>query len=363
VTGAGALEILRRCRRSAGDLRKVFLALYGLLLWIPAALLVLALGRASLGGSLGEEAAASFLRPVQAALGFLRDGFAAGAWASMLGVLLGWLVAAMASQSFFGLAITRMAAVELALGRRAEVSEAIRFARRHWHWSFLTPFSLLLGTVLLLVLAALVVSLGRAADWLILLVVPAALVAVLGAVVLILGFVAGGILAAPAIATEWSDAFDAIARVYGYSFTHFYRVVLYRAGAALVWLGAVATRGMRAVLVLGLFYVVLLAGLGRARTHELLDAVLLEQPKALPFPQTVAGWTVLACAAAFLTLVVARLVVFRRVLHQAIYLQLRLRIDQVPFDSIDGYRPDDSCYDPTAQGFELVEVEGELLAE
>ena len=80
MTGAGALEILRRCRRSAGDLRKVFLALYGLLLWVPAALLVLALGRASLGGSLGEEAAASFLRPVQAALGFLRDGFAAGAW-------------------------------------------------------------------------------------------------------------------------------------------------------------------------------------------------------------------------------------------------------------------------------------------
>ena len=77
-------------------------------------------------------------------------------------------------------------------------------------------------------------SLGRAADWLIVLVVPAALVGVLGAVVLILGFAAGGILAAPAIATEWSDAFDAISRVYGYSFTHFYRVFLYRTGAALV---------------------------------------------------------------------------------------------------------------------------------
>ena len=50
-------------------------------------------------------------------------------------------------------------------------------------------------------------------------------------------------------------------------------------------------------------------------------------------------------------------------LRQAIYLLLRLRVDKVPLDNIDGYRPDDSDYDPTAQGFELVEVEEEIPAE
>ena len=39
---------------------------------------------------------------------------------------------------------------------------------------------------------------------------------------------------------------------------------------------------------------------------------------------------------------------------------LRLRVDRVPMDNIDGYRPDDSDYDPTAQGFELLEVEEEI---
>ena len=174
---------------------------------------------------------------------------------------------------------------------------------------------------------------------------------------------AGGILAWPAISTEWSDAFDAVTRVYGYSFAHAYRLLMYRTGALLAFFGAVASRGLRALLVLCGFYVVLRVGLGADKTQVLLDTVLLEPPQGLPLPETLAGWTLLACASVYFTLLVARLLVFRLVLHQSIYLLLRLRMDKVPLDNIDGYRPDDSDFDPTAQGFELVEVEEELSAE
>ena len=75
------------------------------------------------------------------------------------------------------------------------------------------------------------------------------------------------------------------------------------------------------------------------------------------------AWSAIRSAssvAVFLTLQLARLVVLRTALYQAMYLLLRRHIDRVPMDSIDGYRPDDSAFDPTAQGFVLSEVEEEL---
>ena len=133
--------------------------------------------------------------------------------------------------------------------------------------------------------------------------------------------------------------------------------------AFVVFTGAVLTRAFRALVVVGSFYLVLRIGLGAEKTGQLLDIVLLEPPQGLPLPQTLAGWALLLCAAIFLTITVARLLVFRLILQQLIYLLLRMRIDKVPLDNIDGYRPDDSDYDPTAQGFELVEVEEELPTE
>jgi len=357
------LEVLRRARQSAGDQRKIFLALYGLLLLTPLALLVVAAGRAALLGGLMDQVRVTFLRPFLAAGELFTEAFRAGAWGLLAAVVLGIWIAAMLVGSFFGLAVTRMAAVELTCERRAETGEALRFARRHWHWAFLTPGGLLLGALLLLALAAGVLALGRISELLLVAAAPAAFVLSLTAVILLIGLLAGGILAWPTIATEWSDAFDAITRVYGYSFAHSYRVLAYRVAAGFAMLGAVCTRGFRTALVLGAFYVALIVGFGREATASLLDNVLLEPPQGLPFPQTVAGWTLLACVAVFLTMLVARLLVFSVVLRQAIYLLLRLRIDKVPFDNIDGYRPDDSAYDPTAQGFELVEVEEEIPAE
>ncbi|MHC4164934.1 MAG: hypothetical protein ACYSUM_22700, partial [Planctomycetota bacterium] len=294
---------------------------------------------------------------------FFSGAFAAGRWGLMATVLLSSWVTWMVVGSFFGLAVTRMAAIELTCDRRAEVREAVRFARGRWHWAFLTPSCLLFGAVLLIAAAAGVMMLGRISGALLIVAAPAAFVLAITAVILLLGLLAGGILAWPTIATEWSDAFDAVTRVYGYSFTHSYRVLVYRVGAGLTLLGAVITRGFRAVLVLLGFYVALLVGFGREQTTALLNAVLLEPAQGLPFPQTVAGWTLVTCVAIFLTFLLARLLVYRLVMRQAVYLLLRLKIDKVPFDNIDGYRPDDSAYDPTAQGFELMEVEEEVVAE
>ena len=357
------LELLRSARRAAWDQRKVFLALYGLLLLVPLALCIVALGRWALFDGLGTELQVTFLRPIAATTDFFQGAFATGSWGLMGAVLLGIWVVSMLVGSFFGLAVTRMAAIELTCERRADVGEALRFARSHWHWGFLTPAGLLFGALLLVGLAAAALTLGRVSEFLLVVAAPVAFVLVVTAVILLVGLLAGGMLAWPTIATEWSDAFDAITRVYGYSFAHSYRVLLYRAGAGIALLGAVCTRGLRAALVLAGFYLALLVGFGQQRTADLLNAVLLEPAQGLPFPQTVAGWTLLACGAVFLTLLLARLLVFHLVLRQVIYLLLRHRIDKVPLNSIDGYRPDDSAYDPTAQGFELVEVEEEIRAE
>lgn len=357
------LELLRKIQRSAGDQRKIFLALYGILLFVPLCLLVVAAGRSALGGALGAEVEAVFLRPVAATLGFFSAAFEAGRWGLMALVLLAFWVGALAAGSFFGLAITRMAAIELTCERRAEVKEALSFARQHFLWAFLTPAGLLLAAILLLGLAALAFSLGRVSEVLLVVAAPVALVLSLAAVVLVVGLVAGGVLAWPTIATEWSDAFDAITRVYGYSFSHSHRVLLYRVGAGLVLAGATLARGIRAAFALLCLYLAFVVGFGLERSKELVDAVLREPASGSPFPRTVAAWTLVACVAVLLTLAVARLAVYRIVLQQAVYLLLRLRIDRVPLATIDGYRPDDSAYDPIAQGFELVEVEEEIPTE
>ncbi len=372
------LDLLRSARHAAADRRKLFLALYGLLLFLPLALLVLACGRTALHGDLAGEISETFVRPVQATGEFFKTAFHDGRGLLMALVLLGiWLVGRL-MHSFFGLAVMRMLAVEITSGRRAEVKEAIRFARGHWFWGFITPASLLFASLLMLGFAVFLVWLAMTISELFLVLAsPAALVLVLGAAFMLVGLWGGGILAGPTVATEWSDAFDAITRVYGYGFTHTYRLFLYRTAGRLVLLGAAVARALRAGLVFLLLYGVLLLGLGTDGARELIDATLLEQPQGVgedpsaaaeahplrALPQTAASWTLLFCAAAYVTAVFARLLVFRLALCQVTYLLLRRHIDKVPLDNIDGYRPDDSAYDPTAQGFELVEVEEEISAE
>jgi hypothetical protein len=357
------LELLRRVRRCSTDQRKTLLALYGLLLLLPLALLVVACGRAALFGGIGDQVVATFLRPVQATGEFFFGAWQQGAWAIVGGVIVGIWVAGLLVGSFFGMAVTRMVAVELTCDRRSDLKEALDFARHHWHWGFLTPAGLLFGALVLVGIAAGLFAVGGLIEIFLVLAAPASLLVVIGAVILVIGLFAGGILAWPTIATEWSDAFDAITRVYGYSFTHAPRVMAYRLGVIVLLAAAVVMRAVRAAVVLALLAVALRVGLGTEMAGNLIDAMMLEPPQGLPLPQTLAGWALAACVAVFLSLQVARLAVLRSALYQAMYLLLRRHIDRVPMDSIDGYRPDDSAFDPTAQGFVLSEVEEELRTE
>jgi len=357
------LELLRRVRRCATDQRKTLLSLYGMLLVLPLSLFVVALGRTVLFGGILDQLAASFLRPVQAAGELFVGAWQSGAWAVVGGVAMGIWVMGLLVGSFFGMAVTRMVAVELTCDRRSDIKEALDFALHHWHWGFFTPAGLMFGAITLVAMAAGLFAVGRVLEIFLVLAAPAALLLVIGAVILIVGLLAGGILAWPTIATEWSDAFDAITRVYGYSFTHAPRVMAYRIGVLLMLTAAVIMRGVRAGVVLGLLALALRVGLGHEIAGNLIDAMMLEPPQGLPLPQTLASWVLAACVAVFLSLQLARLAVLRSALYQAMYLLLRRHIDRVPMDNIDGYRPDDSAFDPTAQGFVLSEVEEELRAE
>jgi hypothetical protein len=357
------LEVLRRVRRCATDQRKTLLALYGFLLVLPLALVVIACGRTAIFGGFGEQLAATFLRPTQAAADLFFGAWQAGRWAVIGAVMLGIWVAAFLVGSFFGMAVTRMVAVELTCDRRSDIKEALAFARQHWYWGFLTPAGLLFGAVLLVGIAAGLFALGQLAHLALVVAAPIALLLVIGAVILVFGLLAGGILAWPTIATEWSDAFDAITRVYGYSFAHAPRVAAYRLGVLLLMTGATILRAFRAAVVLGLLGLALRIGLGVEGAKNLIDSMLLEPPQGLPLPQTLASWTLAVCVAVFLSLQVARLAVLRSALYQAMYLLLRRHIDRVPMNNIDGYRPDDSDFDPTAQGFVLTEVEEGMRSE
>jgi len=360
---ADLLELLRAARRSAADKRKLLLSVYGLLTFAPLFLLLIAAGRARLRGEFGVQLKETFLRPVQATVDLWDGVLAGGRWGTLAGLLVGLWGCATLVASFFGLAITRMAAGELTGGRRADLREALRFARKQWIWALLTPASLFAGGLALAGAAALLFALAGSSGVAMVLAAPAGLALVAAAGFLLVGYLMGGGLAWPTLATEWSDSFDSISRVYGYSFAHAFRLLAYRLGSGGALLLAAVSRALRTALALGLFTLALTAGLGTDRASALLNELLLEPPDGPPLPRSLAGWAVFLSAAAFVTAQLARLLVFRLALRQAVYLLLRLRVDRVPLGNIDGYKPDDTAYDPVAQGFELVQVEEEIRAE
>jgi hypothetical protein len=106
------LDLLRSARRAAADLRKVFLAVYGLLIVVPLVLLLVAAGRAALFGDFLGQIGETVLWPVQSTADLFRGAFAEGLWGLMAAVVVGaWLIAIFVG-SFFGLAVTRMTADE-----------------------------------------------------------------------------------------------------------------------------------------------------------------------------------------------------------------------------------------------------------
>ena len=143
--------------------------------------------------------------------------------------------------AFFGAAICRTAAVQLAAEEQVGCGAAMRFAVRKWPAYFAAPL-LPVGGVLLAAIPVIILGLiMRAGGVGILLggiVWPLALLAGFIMVLLLLGVLFGWPLMWSAISAEGSDSFDALSRSYAYLFQKPLHYLFYAVVAAFVgWLG------------------------------------------------------------------------------------------------------------------------------
>ncbi len=141
-----------------------------------------------------------------------------------------WLLAVW---SFFGGAITRIAAVELARDERIEFNEAARFASARYGSYLWSPLSVVVAALVfaLFILGACWIC---DATWtwgigklLMLLVLPLALLGSFLIALLAIGGLLGGPLMFPAISAEGTDAFDAVSRAFSYVFSRPWRYLAY----------------------------------------------------------------------------------------------------------------------------------------
>jgi len=138
----------------------------------------------------------------------------------------------LATWAFFGGAITRMAAVQLACDERVGLMAAIRFACSRWTSYFFAPLFPAAG-ILLAALPVCFLGLIQRVDVLVILTAfawPLALVSGLIMAVLLLGLIFGWPLMWSTISAEGTDNFDALSRCYAYTFQRplhylFYAVV------------------------------------------------------------------------------------------------------------------------------------------
>ncbi len=148
-------------------------------------------------------------------------------------LLIGGL-ASLAVWAYFGGAITRIAAVQIACGERVSLGDAMRYAFRKWPAYFVAPLVPLLGVVLSavpvwlvgLLLNANVGVLPAALIW------PLMLVAGMVMALLLLGLIFGWPLMWATISTEGTDSFDALSRSYAYVFQRPLQYLFYAIVAA-----------------------------------------------------------------------------------------------------------------------------------
>jgi len=146
----------------------------------------------------------------------------------------------LATWAFFGGAITRIAAVQLACDERVGLMAALRFACSRWTSYFFAPLFPAIG-VLLAALPIFLLGLIQQVDVLVILtalVWPLALVSGLIMTVLLLGLIFGWPLMWTTISAEGTDNFDALSRCYAYVFQRPLHYLFYAVIAGLF--GAVA---------------------------------------------------------------------------------------------------------------------------
>lgn len=329
-------DLWHRSGRAARDDRKRLLCLYAVLATPPTLLLAGIVSRLLTGADL---ALGALRRPVAYVFAPVGD-----AWMhdDVLGALLFVLVAAVflaVPWGILGGAVARLAAVDLAAGRRESPRDALAFARRHARgfvgakaalWAAaLAPAAL---AMLAALLARLPGALGTVGSVVAVVVVPAlALAAVVaGSLGALAAWVAG-----PTIAAEDSDAFDAVSRVYSYSAAGLPRLL----GVRLVFLGGVllgaSWRLLRTVATALVAGIALQAGAGRERFDGWLAALgSFGSGRSVPVGDLLPALLLAAVAAGLAGLWLADLaarVICGRV---GAYLWLRQRIDRVPTDRL-----------------------------
>jgi hypothetical protein len=142
--------------------------------------------------------------------------------------------------AFFGGAISRVAAVQLACEERVGWGAALRFALSKWPSYFAAPLFPLLGVVLAAVPLCILglILRANAGIFLVGLIWPLLLLAGLIMALLLLGLVFGWPLMWATISTEGTDAFDALSRSYAYVFQRPLRYLFYVVMATVLgWLG------------------------------------------------------------------------------------------------------------------------------
>jgi len=145
-------------------------------------------------------------------------------------------LASLAIWAFFGGAITRIAAVQLAGGEQISLPAALRFACSKWPAFFVAPLVPLLGVafaaipvwIIGLLLNANVGVLLAAIIWPILLIIGSAMA------LLLLGLIFGWPLMWATISTEGTDSFDALSRSYAYVFQRPLHYLFYAIVAAVL---------------------------------------------------------------------------------------------------------------------------------
>ena len=165
-----------------------------------------------------------------------RESATVGDWFSLFFSAL-W---SLAVWSYFGAAISRVAAVQLATGEHVGWGAALRWARAKWLSYFLSPVLPMAGVV---VVAAPILVLGFFMRWsfpaiLVALIWPLALIGGLVMAVLLVGVLLGWPLMWATISVEGTDTFDALNRTYAYVFQRPLRYLFYVVVSALGgWLG------------------------------------------------------------------------------------------------------------------------------
>ena len=161
-------------------------------------------------------------------------------WHLWLPHLIATLVSVLAIWAYFGGAISRIAAYEIAKdGERIETARALQFARRKFWAFFMAPWVCLIGFGFFFACNWAGGAVGRFLDliWiggpLVAVLLPLALLSGFVMTLIGLGTIAGFPLFAPAVAAEGTDAFDAMSRGFSYVYSRPWHYLFYQAVAGL----------------------------------------------------------------------------------------------------------------------------------